>query len=179
MKKQTIAVTFVISCICNIILDGATNEKAIAQTVSQIQLLRNCGIPTVLPSYIPPGFKLTSFIVDACRNRFDNYNATYTGSNNCNFTVNGANGGWGAPGPVRQWKFNTQLFGKVILEEWDGSASGNPNYLSAAVLPNSRSGKVVIPGFPEAGYVFNFSCKFSVFSPQQAAEIIKSVRIVK
>jgi hypothetical protein len=97
MKNKTIAATLVISYICNIIIGAVTHKKAVAQTASQIQVLRNCGIPTVLPSYIPPNFTLTNFRVEACRNRFDNYEAIYKGSNNCDFRVSGSNGGWGAP----------------------------------------------------------------------------------
>ena len=180
MKNQILAVTLVISCICNLSIDTETNQNAVAQTASQIRLLRDCGIPTVLPSYIPPGFKLTNFQVEACKPRLAHYDATYKGSNNCSFNVSGANGGWGANGPVRQWDVITPLFGKILLEEYDGSERIPPvPYLTAGVIPDSESGRGVIPGFPKAGYIFSFSCKYGVFSPQQASQILKSVRIVK
>lgn len=180
MKNQILAVTLVISCICNLSIDTETNQNAVAQTASQIRLLRDCGIPTVLPSYIPPGFKLTNFQVEACKPRLAHYDATYKGSNNCSFNVLGANGGWGAFGPVRQWDVITPLFGKIILEEHSSEIiPPNPNNLRASVIPDSKSGIVVIPGFPKAGYTFSFSCKYSVFSHQQASQILKSVQIVK
>ena len=64
-------------------------------------------------------------------NRFQGYDATYTGPNQCKFTFGGSNGGWGAPGPVRAWKVKTKLFGTVILEEYENEAGGS-NYLVAS-----------------------------------------------
>lgn len=187
MKIQTRIVTLVMSCVSGLAFNIAINQSAIAQTATQRQKLKAVGIPVVMPTYVPSGFRLTNFKIDITTSR-DNpqgiqssYDATYKGPNNCEIGVSGANGGWGAPGPVREWTVNTQLFGKVILEEWDGSVAipPVPNYLIAGILPNPDSTRGVIKGFPLAGYIFSFSCRNSVFSHQTASRILQSARIVK
>jgi hypothetical protein len=183
MKIQTLIFSLVINCVSSLSFNIAINQSAIAQTSSQIRKMRAVGVPVVLPSYIPNGFRLTNFKIGSPSDHA--YETTYKGPNNCEISVTGADGGWGATGPVREWTVNTQLYGKVILEEWDGSNTTytGPNYFMAGVLPNpneSEKGKGgVIKGFPKAGYLFVFSCDHSVFSRQTATRILQSARLVK
>jgi hypothetical protein len=141
--------------------------------------LKKCGVALVMPGYLPEGFKLTSFKQDPCPRRMSGYEAVFKGPNRCEIRITGRNGGWGAPGPIRQWKFRSPLLGPVTLEEWDGSMSnrlGDANYLNAMVLPSD--GVPVLTAYPKAGYVFNFSCYGKLFSPESAKRIIMGVKII-
>jgi hypothetical protein len=82
--------------------------------------LKKCGVALVMPGYLPEGFKLASFTQDQCPGRMSGYVAVFKGPNRCEFEISGRNGGWGAPGPIRQWQFRSPLLGPVTLEEWDG-----------------------------------------------------------
>jgi hypothetical protein len=140
--------------------------------------LKKCGVALVMPGYLPKGFKLSSFKQDPCPGRMSGYDAVFKGPNRCELRIRGSNGGWGAPGPIRQWKFRSPLLGPVTLEEWDGSMSnqgGGANYLNAAVLPSD--GDPVLSAYPKAGYVFNFSCYGKLFSPESAKRIVMGVKI--
>ena len=148
---------------------GINTNIASAQTATQKQALKKCGVGLVLPSYLPPGFKMSSFKLNGCPpNRFQGYDATYTGPNQCKFTFGGSNGGWGAPGPVRAWKVKTKLFGTVILEEYENEAGGS-NYLvaSATDTPYFKS-------YPETGYGVGFICKNKLFNLNDAKRILQS-----
>ena len=114
----------------------------------------------VLPSYTSPGFRFTSFEMHLGDPRGglrgSRYTTIYDGSNTCEISVNGSTGGWGAPDPVRQWTISTNLFGKVILEEYSGSISRPPyqNYLISSVIPGDDGrGPFAYKGFPKAGYI--------------------------
>jgi hypothetical protein len=188
MKIQNLIVTLLINtCVSSLLLNTAINQSANAQTADQIRKMSAAGAPIILPSYVPSGFQLTKFTiaVEPLRpNHIHNnvYSATFKGPNNCQFSVSGESyPQWGAPGPVRQWTFNTTLFGQVILEEWDGTefTPPVPNYLSSQVPADPRLGSGLPKDFPHAGYDFDFRCKYSVFNYQQASRIMKSVRIVK
>ncbi len=140
--------------------------------------LKKCGVALVMPGYLPEGFKLSSFKQDPCPGRMSGYDAVFKGPNRCELRIRGSNGGWGAPGPIRQWKFRSPLLGPVTLEEWDGSMSnqgGGANYLNAAVLPSD--GDPVLSAYPKAGYVFNFSCYGKLFNPESAKRIVMGVKI--
>ena len=178
MRLQNLFIVLTISCTSGLLANVVTRQSATAQTASQIKQSLSFGVPVVMPNPVPFGFRLTSFKVDAY-SRSQGYKANYQGPNACEFSVSGSNGGWGAPGPVRQWVIDTKLLGKVILEEW--SSGNGPNYLNAAVIPgsNGNQGPLASKGFPRAGYVFNFSCKNTVFPYQKASQILKSVQISK
>ena len=183
MRIQNLVVTLAISCVSTLSINTTIEQSAIAQTAYQIRQLRAVGIPIVMPTDVPRGFQLTDFQVDIKTSPSNpegiqsNYEATYKGPNSCEMGVNGANGGWGAIDPARQWEVNTPLFGKIILEEYERYQG--PNYFLSAALPDFNSGRGVLPGFPKAGYIFSFSCENSVFSPQQASQILKSMQIVQ
>jgi len=139
--------------------------------------LKKCGVALVMPGYLPEGFKLSSFKQDPCPGRMSGYDAVFKGPNRCELRIRGSNGGWGAPGPIRQWKFRSPLLGPVTLEEWDGSMSnqgGGANYLNAMVIPLEGP---VLSAYPKAGYVFNFSCYGKLFSPESAKRIVMGVKI--
>jgi hypothetical protein len=142
-----------------------------AQTATQRQALKKCGVGLVLPSWLPPGFKMATFnLKDCSESRFPGYEMTYKGPSQCEFSLYGQNGGWGAPGPVRQWQVKTKLFGTVVLEEWEGRLSGNDNnYLNAAATntPYFKS-------YPKTGYVYSFSCKNKLFNINDAKRILQS-----
>jgi hypothetical protein len=141
--------------------------------------LKKCGVALVMPGYLPEGFKLSSFKQDPCPGRMSGYDAVFKGPNRCEFKIGGSNGGWGAPGPIRQWKFRSPLLGPVTLEEWNGSMSnqgGGANYLNAMVIPLEGP---VLSAYPKAGYVFNFSCYGKLFSPESARRIIMGVKIIQ
>jgi hypothetical protein len=156
-------------------LSSAANQQR--PGYKEAKELKKCGVALVMPGYLPEGFKLSSFKQDPCPGRMSGYEAIFKGPNRCEFTIRGSNGGWGAPGPIRQWKFRSPLLGPVTLEEWDGSMGnqgGGANYLNAAVLPSD--GDPVLSAYPKAGYVFNFSCYGKLFSPESAKRIIMGVK---
>lgn len=139
--------------------------------------LKKCGVALVMPGYLPEGFKLSSFKQDQCPGRMSGYEAIFKGPNRCEFRISGANGGWGAPEPVRQWKFRSQLLGPVTLEEWGGSTShpgAGANSLNAMVIPSEGP---VLSAYPRAGYVFNFSCEGKLFAPESAKRILMDVKV--
>ena len=149
---------------------GINTNIASAQTATQKQALKKCGVALVLPSYLPPGFKMTSFKLDNCPYyRHQRYQATYEGPSQCEFRLGGSNGGWGAPGPVREWQVKTKLFGTVVLEEWESIRGKSHNDLIAAAItpPYFKS-------YPETGYVYNFSCKNKLFNVNDAKKILQS-----
>jgi hypothetical protein len=45
---------------------GINANIASAQTATQKQALKKCGVGLVLPSWLPPGFKMTSFKLNNC-----------------------------------------------------------------------------------------------------------------
>lgn len=139
--------------------------------------LAKCGVALVMPGYLPAGFQLASFRQDPCPSRMAGYQSVFKGPNRCEFIISGSNGGWGAPGPIRVWKFRSPLLGPIILQEWDGSSMlpSRANYLAAMVTP--YNGVPVLPKYPKAGYVFNFSCTNKLFSPETAKQIIMGVNI--
>lgn len=137
--------------------------------------LTKCGVALVMPGYMPPGFKLASFRQDPCPGVMAGYEAVFKGPNRCQFSIAGSNGGWGAPGPLREWRFRSPLLGPIVLEEWDGSMLKTPNYLNASAIPTG--GAPVLAAYPRAGYVFNFSCQDNVFSPDMAKRIIIGAKI--
>ncbi len=48
---------------------------------------------------------------------YGGYEAVFKGPNRCKFSIAGINGGWGAAGPIRQWKSRSPLLGPIVLEE--------------------------------------------------------------
>ncbi len=148
---------------------GINANIASAQTAMQKQALKKCGVALVMPSYLPPGFKITSFKLSHCPyHRHQGYDVTYKGPNQCQFSLWGSNGGWGAPGPVRTWKVKTNLFGTAILEEYEGEAGGS-NYLVA-----SATNTPYFKSYPETGYIYNFKCKNKLFNVNDAKRILQS-----
>jgi hypothetical protein len=148
---------------------GINANIASAQTATQKQALKKCGVALVLPTYLPPGFKMSSFQLDNCPYRqHQGYDATYTGPNQCEFGFSGANCGWGAPGPVREWKVKTKLFGTVILAEFEGEAGGS-NHLSADATDTPY-----FKSYPKTGYMIGFSCKNKLFNVNDAKRILQS-----
>lgn len=157
-------------------LSSAANQQR--PGIEEAKALKKCGVALVMPGYLPEGFKLSSFKQDQCPRRMSGYEAIFKGPNRCEFSISGSNGGWGAPGPIRQWKFRSPLLGPITLEEWDGSmvtGGGGANYLNAAAIPSERP---VLAAYPNAGYLFNFSCYGKLFSPESAKRIIMGVKII-
>ena len=142
---------------------------ASAQTATQKQALKKCGVALVMPSYLPPGFKMISFKLSHCPyHRHQGFDATYKGPNQCEVNLHGSNGGWGAAGPVRVWKVKTKLFGTVVLEEFEGEAGGSNVLVAAATdTPYFKS-------YPETGYVYSFECKNKLFNVHDAKRILQS-----
>lgn len=156
-------------------LPSAANQ--LSPGISEAEALKKCGVALVMPGYLPEGFTLSSFQQDPCPGRMAGYEVIFNGPNRCEFRIRGANGGWGAPGPIRQWKFRSPLLGPVTLEEWKGSMSnrgGGANYLTAMVIPSEAP---VLSAYPKAGYVFNFSCVGTLFPPDSAKRILTGVKI--
>jgi hypothetical protein len=152
---------------------GINANIASAQTATQKQALKKCGVALVLPSYLPPGFKTTSFKLNNCPyHRHQGYYVTYKGPNQCEFSLGGSNGGWGAPGPVREWKVKTKLFGTVILAEFEGEAGGS-NYLVA-----DATNTPYFKSYPETGYIYAFECKNKIFNVNDAKRILQSSALV-
>ena len=174
MKIQTLIFLLVMSCVSSLSFNIAINQSVIAQTANQIRKMRAVGVPVVLPSNLPAGFRHTNFTDLSLGPGYvagPGYEVLYDGPNNCSFSVGGSFVVRGGNDPVRTWTVNTPILEKVIIEELLDSYQ-RPNFLSA-----TASGMVL--GFPKAQYEFAFACKYSIFSPQQASQILKSVRIVK
>jgi hypothetical protein len=179
MRIQTLAATLAIGCASALLLDAATARSAVAQPVDPIQRLEDVGVPVVLPSYVPTGFELTQFEMDV--SRFQTYNATYSSPDGCQISISGADGGWGGPSFVPVEDVSTPLFGDIPLEQLDNprgtSADLNSLFSSAGTATGDQWG--VLPGFPNAGYLFKFSCQDSAFSIEQASQILESMQIVE
>lgn len=181
-RRHSLLTLSVLSLGCLLVLASPLQRPSVANQIrpsnQEAKELQKCGVALVMPGYLPEGFKLSSFTQDQCPGRMSGYEAIFKGPNRCEFQIRGSNGGWGAPGPIRQWKFRSPLLGPVTLEEWNGSMSnqgGGANYLNAAVLPSD--GDPVLSAYPKAGYVFNFSCYGKLFSPESAKRIIMGVNI--
>jgi hypothetical protein len=182
MKSLNFKFISIVAAMSTLLLSMTMGSSVTAQTAEQIRKMRAGGAPVVLPSYVPQGFRLTNFKIDVKSVKppdiyNNNYEAIFKGSNNCQFEITGeSHPQWGGEGPVHQWIVNTNLFGKITLEESDGSYANSPNYLIAQAGAGEPKS---VPGFPNAGYTFNFSCRNSVFNYKTAIEIIKSLRVVK
>jgi hypothetical protein len=168
----------IITCLAGLLLNIVISQNTVAQTANQIKKMRAVGIPVVLPSYIPTGYKLTSFKI--INYSYDDlykgsYKAIYKGKNSCEISALGGDGGFGGGGSIRQWIVKTELFGRVILEE-SGDYKGQ-NFLNVLIIPPSRNREFI--HFPKAGYEFEFQCKYSTFSYKTAIKILKSLRVVK
>ncbi|MDE5110311.1 MAG: hypothetical protein O4753_03215 [Trichodesmium sp. St7_bin2_1] len=165
MRVKTLVATLLISCfsgaLCNIVI----SQGVIAQTPEEIKAMSSVGVPIVLPTYLPSGFRRTYFATDLPLDKYS-YNTTYQGSNNCKITIRGALGSIYGYGPfVGRWIVNTSFFGKIFLDEW--SSNQNSNYLFSIVSGNNKV------------YEFKFYCTNSVFSPQQASQILKSMQAIQ
>lgn len=148
---------------------GINTSIASAQTATQKQALKKCRVALVMPSYLPPEFKMSSFKLNSCPYRqHQGYDVTYKGPNQCEFGLGGSNGGWGAPAPVREWKVKTKLFGTVILAEFEDEAGGS-NYLSA-----DATNTPYFKSYPETGYMYGFKCKHKLFNINDAKRILQS-----
>ncbi|MEB3317268.1 MAG: hypothetical protein VKO39_03920 [Cyanobacteriota bacterium] len=144
---------------------------ASAQTSAQKQALRDCGVALVLPADLPAGFKLDRFTLNQCPGGASKaLTPSIQDPGQCKISVNGSNGGWGAPGALRSWQVNTKLFGAVTLEEYEGSA-GRPNVLLAFAtnVPDFKS-------FPNTRYIFSFECKSNLSDINQTKKVISSAR---
>lgn len=179
-----------------LLINTVINQSAIAhnpkqhplirQQVSQIRRLRNkAGIPLVMPTYIPRGFRLTEFVVNIDDNgEHGSYDALYKGPNNCQIGVNGADGGWGAGQSITQKIVNTMLLGKLILETELEIATWKPtNSLFTLATPQygdqpfSKPKYSPIKSFPKAGYIFDFKCQNKMFNLKEASKILQSLQL--
>jgi len=155
--------------ICGVVVVFCINANlALAQTAAQKQVLKKC-VALVLPSWLPPGFKMTTFETEDCStSRFPGYTITYKGPSQCAITLSGSNGGWGADGPVREWKVKTKLFGTLILEEKKNYAGGSNHLFAGAWNPP------YFKAYPNTGYVYLFECNNKLFNVNDAQRIIQS-----
>jgi len=151
---------------------GFNVNIASAQTATQKQALKNCGVALVLPSYLPPGFKMTTFKFSHCPyHRHQGYGVTYKGPNQCEVSFHGSNGGWGAADAVRTWKAKTNLLGTVIAEDYEDKAGGSKRVAGAADTPYFKSD-------PDTEYIYSFEYKHKSFNINDAKRILQSSALV-
>jgi hypothetical protein len=159
-------------CCTELAIEQRFNQSAIAQTNQQMNELKREGVPTVLPKYLPSGFRLINFkqeIQNLVPKNSARYFAFYKGPNRCEVVVSGANGGFGAGMVINPIVVNTSLFGKVTLETKLDGANDKPSGLVAFTHLKKRKFFV--------GYVVNFDCSNRLFSSQEAIKILKSLYI--
>lgn len=166
-----------------------------AQTTDQINILRKVGVPVILPSYLPSGFRQINFEADIKKSQFASYDASYEaiykGANKCNFRISVCNHcGWGDDiNIIREWVINSRLLGKITLMQL-------AQELQVWIFGDkSREGEV-FKRFPQTNFLFIFSCQrdlsllssleeanttieSKLFSPQEAIKIIQSLRFAK
>lgn len=150
---------------------GINANIASAQTARQRKALEKCGVGFVLPSWLPLGFKMATFKLEDCsESRFPGYDITYNGPSQCELRLSGRNGGFGAPGWVREWQVKTKLFGTVVLAELAGSRS---NGLNAMIIDSPY-----FKSYPRTGYIYSFSCENKLFNVNDAKRILQSSALV-
>lgn len=151
-----------------ILVSGINANVAAAQTATQQQALKRCGVGLVLPGWLPPGFKMAAFKLSDCsESRFPGYEVTYKGPSQCEIELGGQNGGFGAPGWVREWKVPTKLFGTVVLAEMEGG-SGSNRLMSMIIEPP------YFKSYPRSGYIYTFSCQNKLFNVTDAKKILEA-----
>lgn len=162
-----------------------TSANAIGQTAEQVRQMTDAGVPVMLPSYVPKGFRQINFefdiidgtsMIDGTSRKYGEYKAIYRGPNNFCYDIEGSNHPLGAgERKIRQWVINHKSFGKVILEE--AIFNGISSWLQANIFlapPTTRYG---------ANYFFysplnSNQSNCNKISPQEASKIIHSLRFL-
>lgn len=166
-------------------------SAATTQNASTYKALNQCGVPVVLPSTLPAGFRQTSFDVSLCRDscRFQSipcrrapssYSVTYKGPNRCTIIHVGMVGGmFGEGPPPRTWTTQTALFGPMTITE-----SYDKTYLAGLSTSWDREGrqstwnKQYHHAFPHAQFKHEFTCVGRAFNPDTALAFLRSLRVV-
>jgi hypothetical protein len=173
MKIQTLVFTLVMSCVSSLSLNVVMNQSTVAQTASQKQKLKALGLPLVLPSYKPSGYRFTNFTTEQQPSDMDGYNkndphknynyfATYEGPNSCRFVV-GTGPGVGDKVTEKEHPLGATVFGSNLISE------------VFEIEPRRIS---FIGNLPNRVLFFNGGCKSSKFSLEEGKKIVRSLRIV-
>lgn len=167
-------------------LNIALNQSAVAQlsnsglTSVQIQQLNSLHVKIAVPTYIPPGFQVTSILIQPCpdhatRCRFGpQYAITYQGPNHSCFAIEAVSGGIGGPDLASKLPVNSPLFGKNFL--YYGTGPGNP---SPTMFSDWLKGQDLFYRFAGIGATDKLSdCKNNL-SPQEAVRVTESLQYLK
>ncbi|HLO48025.1 MAG TPA: hypothetical protein VK211_06340 [Kamptonema sp.] len=163
-------------------LNFALNQSAVAQqsksglTAAQIQQLKSLRVKIAVPTYTPPGFKVTSILIQPCpdnvtRCRFGpQYTITYQGPNNTCFAIEAVGGGIGGVDLASKLPVNSPVFGKNFI--YYGSGGGNP---SPTIFSDWLQGPELFYRFVGQGATDKLTnCKN--INPQEAVRVTESLR---
>jgi hypothetical protein len=155
--------------LCFAVLAAGFNANiALAQTATQKQVLKKCGVGLVLPGWLPPGFRMAQFRLENCSaSRFPGYEITYKGPSQCEIRMNGQNGGFGDAGLLRrEWQVKTKLFGTVVLQELEQGSKSNSLNAKLWDMPYFQF-------YPKTGYIYEFGCENKLFNVNDAKKVLQ------
>lgn len=137
----------------------------------QIDRLKQLGIPTVVPNYLPEGFRVADVNAILCTastpqrgpcREGSSYSIVYRDARNTCLFVNAIGGGVGGGSGEFQYEINTQLLGAVTIEF--GKSYGGPNKPAAAQLQRPQPNLSSFPARARA----------SAKSPYYNIEVVES-----
>jgi hypothetical protein len=163
--------------------EGSIGESAklTPDQVKQLMSLDNknnslsINFKVVLPTYIPPGFKVHKFAAGKNATSGPGYEIVYRNSSNLCFVISGDSGQWGGPpGGYDTVEVSSPALGKVVLEYTDFDRDTNKPYISFKGEPLMRG---------QTGYRFISSglstddknCG-NIISLQEAVKVVKSIQ---
>ncbi|MGL5061569.1 MAG: hypothetical protein ACRC62_16495 [Microcoleus sp.] len=120
---------------------------------SQLDKLKRLGIPTIVPNYLPQGFRVVDLKTTLCApntpqrgecREGSHYSIVYRNERNTCLFVNAIGGGIGGGANEFQYEINTQLLGKVTIVF--GKYSGGPNAPASEQLQRPQAN---LGSFPE------------------------------
>jgi hypothetical protein len=123
-------------------LTSAENSQSIAQGKSNIKLEKQ---KTILPTYIPPGFKVEDFQINPCdqgkgKSGIYTYSITYRKSSNTSFKIRNylvCDDGGAGPGDVETIELPSKKFDKVMISYTEFDKLRNSPYVNGEI--SSRS----------------------------------------
>jgi hypothetical protein len=199
--EWTIAVS-PLAAIAGVIL-WSTDAALAAPTLSPAQRsqLSRLGIPIVLPTYLPAGFRVVNLEATACPptaprtglcREGASYQVVYRGDRTSCVAVRAIGGGVGGGSEQFQYDIPTRLFGSVTLgfgQPYGGPNSPQPQQLQqpqanlASFPAQLRSrGKspyysvAVIESEPESSRVYTCG-KNTSFSPRELEKVVRSLQV--
>ena len=166
-------------------LNLALNQNAIAQlsnfglTATQIQQLNSLRVKIAVPTYTPPGFQVTSILIQPCPDRATRcrfgpqYTITYQGPNNSCFAIEAVGGGIGGVDLASKLPVNSPVFGKSFLNYGTGPGNSSPTMFS-----DWLQGPELFYRFAGEGATDKLANCRNI-NPQEAVTVTESLRYLK